>query len=264
MTAVTSVPAPPAPGSVPGMLRVWFRQELVLLIREPVAVFFSLAFPLVIYLFIGMPYANEVLDDEGTRFIDMMFPSLIGTVATNLLLMGLPIYIAELRTRQVDKRYRVLPLPGMVFGLAVIGAMLVLVALAAAIIVALVGIMHGLRSEAASWQFIGLNLGLVAFLCPVGFFLGTLPFGARTIQALTAAVFFILFFGSGAAAPLDALPSWLGSVLEFNPLKIWFDALVAVYTSRPLEMALIGKLVGTLVVAVVAGVAGLANWRRVE
>lgn len=251
-------------GSKLSILRVWYRQELVLLFREPVAVFFSLAFPLVIYLFIGLPYAEELIPDTQIKFIDMMFPSLIGTVAANLLLMGLPIYVAELRARRVDKRYRALPLSGVNFGTAIILAMLTLTIVAAAFIVAIVGFQHGLRAEVSSPLFILLNLGLITFLCGVGFFLGTLPFGTRTINALTAAVFFILFFGSGAAAPLDALPVAMRNVLEWNPLKIWFDALVAVYTSSPFPQGGAWKVVLTLVLSLILGLIGLKNWRRTE
>ncbi|WP_058235124.1 ABC transporter permease [Devriesea agamarum] len=246
------------------MIGSWYRQELLLLIREPVAIFFSLAFPLVIYVFIGMPYANEVLPDTQSRFIDVMFPSLVGTVSANLLLMGLPIYIAELRTRQVDKRYRSIPLPGSVFGVAVVLSMLTLTALASAVIILVVGLRHGLRSESVDPIFLLLNLGLIAFLCAAGFFLGTLPFGSRTIQAASAAVFFILFFGSGAAAPLDALPSIVQNILEWNPLKVWFDALVSVYTGSGLPGDSVWKMCLTLVVGCVLGLIGLRNWRRVE
>ena len=41
-------------GSRSKIIWVWYRQELLLLLREPVAVFFSLAFPLIIYIFIGI------------------------------------------------------------------------------------------------------------------------------------------------------------------------------------------------------------------
>ena len=37
---------------------MWARQELVLLLREPVAVFFSLVFPVIMYVFIGIPYGS--------------------------------------------------------------------------------------------------------------------------------------------------------------------------------------------------------------
>ena len=72
----------------------------------------------------------------------MMFPTLVGTVAANLLLMGLPIYLAELRSRQVDKRYRALPLSGANFGIAVILAMLTLTIAASSLIVGIVGLSY--------------------------------------------------------------------------------------------------------------------------
>ncbi|QTH38102.1 ABC transporter permease [Yimella sp. cx-51] len=253
------------PGPRLGALKTWTIQELRLLIREPVAVFFSLIFPLVIFLFIGMPYADEIIDKgKNLRLIDAMFPSLVGTVAANLLLMGLPIYIAELRNKEVDKRYRTLPLPGWIFASAVVLSMLVLVVAAASVIVAAVGFSSGLRSEVYSPQFLLLGVGFVAMLCPIGLFLGTLPFPPRTIQAVTAGVFFILFFGSGAAAPIDGMPQVVQSVLEWNPLKIWFDALVDVYVSAGIKTSSILKILLTYAVSVVALLCGLRNWKRVS
>lgn len=251
-------------GSQRRMLRVWSIQELLLLLREPVAVFFSLALPLVVYVFLCLPYAEEPIPDTDLRFIDKMFPSLIGTIGANLLLMGLPIYVAELRSRQVDRRYKALPLPGKVFGAAITIAMLVMMALASAIIIAVVGLAHGLRAEAASPAFIVLNLSLIAFLCAVGFFFGTLPFGARTIQALTAAIFFILFFGSGAAGPIDPLPEWFKGALEWNPLKIWFDALVRVYAGADVSSGTMWRALLMLALGTALALIGLRDWRRTE
>ena len=109
------------------VVAVWARQELVLLLREPVAVFFSLAFPVIMYVFIGIPYAsNEVA--PGVRFIDVMFPSLILSVMANLLLMGMPIYLAELRSRGIDRRYATLPLRGGHFVIALLLSTLALIA----------------------------------------------------------------------------------------------------------------------------------------
>lgn len=250
-------------GSSLRILGTWYKQELLLL-REPIAVFFSLAFPLIIYLFIGVPYAEEIVPDSSVRFIDTIFPTLIGTVAANLLLMGLPIYVAELRARHVDKRYRVLPLPGRYFASSVILAMLTLLAAANAVVITVVGIANGLRPEILSLLFMLLNFGLIAFVCGVGFFLGTLPLGTRTIQALTAAIFFVLFFGSGSAVPLAALPQLVQDILEWNPLKIWFDSLVAVYTETDFPSDGVWKLFGTLVIAAALTGLGLRNWRRTE
>ncbi|MDO4243980.1 MAG: ABC transporter permease [Actinomyces sp.] len=136
--------------------------------------------------------------------------------------------------------------------------------LASGIIVTVVGVAHGLRSEGAGPAFIVLNLSLTAFLCAVGFFLGMLPFGSRTIQAVTALVSFLLYFGSEAAGPLDTLPAWLRSLLEWNPLKIWFDALVCAYTIRPLPSDVVWKIGLMPALGAAAALVGLRNWRRTE
>lgn len=243
------------------ILTAWFRQELVLLLREPVAIFFSLGFPLVIYVFIGIPYANEILPG-GARFIDVMFPALLGTVAANLLLMGLPIYLAELRIRSVVRRYRVLPLPGAMFALATLLSMLVLVAAACGIVMAVIASQHGLLPTVWGWRFIALTLGLVGWLSALGFLIGTLPAGSRTIQALSAALFFILFFGSGAAAPIDGLPSAIQSILQWNPLKQWFDVMIGVYAGLEVTTVQWLRLWISLPLSIVCVFLGLRFWKR--
>ena len=247
--------------SVSRIMWVWFQQELRLLVREPVAVFFSLAFPLVIYVFIGIPYVNIEVG-EGIRFIDTMVPGLIGTVGSNLLLMGMPIYLSELRTRGVTKRYRTLPLPGWVFAVAVLAAMMVLVVFSYAVVLTLVGIRHGLLAQIANPLFVILNIALLAWLSCLGFMLGALPLSTRTTQALSAVVFFVMFFGSGAATPLEGLPQILRDVLAWNPLKQWFDVLIGMYTNQPVAAEAWWKLVLAIPLALVTAVLGLRFWRR--
>lgn len=181
------------------VLPVWAKQEFLLLVREPVAVFFSLAFPLVIYTFIGIPYGSQEIA-PGVKFVDAMFPALIVTVVANLLLMGLPIYLAELRSRGVDRRYAILPLPGAVFAAAVLAATLALVLAAAGVITAIVAARDGLRPTLLTSSFGWLVVGSIAWLSALGFFLGSLRLSSRTTQALSAVLFFTMFFGSGCAA----------------------------------------------------------------
>ena len=223
---------------------VWFQQELRLLVREPVAVFF------------GIPYSNIEVGG-GIRFIDTMVPGLIGTVGSNLLLMGMPIYLSELRTRGVTKRYRTLPLPGWVFAVAVLAAVF-----SYAVVLTLVGIRHGLLAQIANPLFVILNIALLAWLSCLGFMLGALPLSTRTTQALSAVVFFVMFFGSGAATPLEGLPQILRDVLAWNPLKQWFDVLIGMYTNQPVAAEAWWKLVLAIPLALVTAVLGLRFWRR--
>lgn len=254
---------PDRPALAPGwrVVAVWSRQELVLLLREPVAVFFSLVFPVIMYVFIGIPYASTEVA-PGVRFIDVMFPSLILTVIANLLLMGMPIYLAELRSRGIDRRYATLPLRGGHFVIALLLSTLVLIAGAVAVVLLVVAAHDGVRSELWSPRLLLVMAGSIVWLSALGFLIGALRVSSRTTQALSAAVFFLMFFGSGAAMPLDQLPEILKRILEWNPLKQWLDVAVGLYTGTGVERVEWLRLLLALPLTLGCVLAGSRLWRR--
>ncbi|WP_166971539.1 ABC transporter permease [Brevibacterium atlanticum] len=251
----------PRAASGAAILRTWFLQELLLLLRQPIAVFFSLAFPLVIYLFIGLPFAEQQVD-EGVRYIDLIFPALLGTAVANLAVMGLPIYLSELRTRRSDIRYRTLPLPLIYFGTALVLSMLVLSILGLLVVSIVIGIAHGLLPTAANPFFWLLIFLMIGWLSCIGFFVGSLPFDARAIQGISAVLFFVMYFGSGAAVPITELPQVMQNILEWNPLKQWFEALGKIYTGQEIGTTLAAKLFIALPLSAAAIAGGLLLWRK--
>lgn len=254
---------PDRPVLAPGwrVVAVWTRQELALLLREPVAVFFSLVFPVIMYVFIGIPYASTEVA-PGVRFIDVMFPSLILTVIANLLLMGMPIYLAELRSRGIDRRYATLPLRGGHFVIALLLSTLVLIAGAVAVVLLVVAAHDGVRSELWSPRLLLVMAGSIVWLSALGFLIGALRVSSRTTQALSAAVFFLMFFGSGAAMPLDQLPEILKRILEWNLLKQWLDVAVGLYTGTGVERVEWLRLLLALPLTLGCVLAGSRLWRR--
>jgi len=254
-------PDRPALASGWRVVAVWTRQELALLLREPVAVFFSLVFPVIMYVFIGIPYASTEVA-PGVRFIDVMFPSLILTVIANLLLMGVPIYLAELRSRGIDRRYATLPLRGGHFVAALLLSTLALIAGAVAVVLLVVAARDGVRSELWSPRLLLIMAGSIVWLSALGFLIGALRGSARTTQALSTAVFFLMFFGSGAAMPLDQLPEILKRILEWNPLKQWLDVAVGLYTGTGVERVEWLRLLLALPLALGCVLAGSRLWRR--
>lgn len=254
-------PDRPALASGWRVVAVWTRQELALLLREPVAVFFSLVFPVIMYVFIGIPYASTEVA-PGVRFIDVMFPSLILTVIANLLLMGMPIYLAELRSRGIDRRYATLPLRGGHFVIALLLSTLVLIAGAVAVVLLVVAARDGVRSELWNPRLLLIMAGSIVWLSALGFLIGALRVSSRTTQALSAAVFFLMFFGSGAAMPLDQLPEILKRILEWNPLKQWLDVAVGLYTGTGVERVDWLRLALALPLTLGCVLAGSRLWRR--
>ena len=254
-------PDRPALASGWRVVAVWTRQELALLLREPVAVFFSLVFPVIMYVFIGIPYASTEVA-PGVRFIDVMFPSLILTVIANLLLMGVPIYLAELRSRGIDRRYATLPLRGGHFVAALLLSTLALIAGAVAVVLLVVAARDGVRSELWNPRLLLIMAGSIVWLSALGFLIGALRVSSRTTQALSTAVFFLMFFGSGAAMPLDQLPEILKRILEWNPLKQWLDVAVGLYTGTGVERVEWLRLLLALPLTLGCVLAGARLWRR--
>ena len=254
-------PDRPALASGWRVVAVWTRQELALLLREPVAVFFSLVFPVIMYVFIGIPYASTEVA-PGVRFIDVMFSSLILTVIANLLLMGVPIYLAELRSRGIDRRYATLPLRGGHFVAALLLSTLALIAGAVAVVLLVVAARDGVRSELWSPRLLLIMAGSIVWLSALGFLIGALRVSSRTTQALSTAVFFLMFFGSGAAMPLDQLPEILKRILEWNPLKQWLDVAVGLYTGTGVERVEWLRLLLGLPLTLGCVLAGSRLWRR--
>ena len=213
----------------------WFRQvsalastEVRLFVREPFAMFFSLAFPLVLLLFVGSVGAvNEV--DTGVRFIDTYMASMVGMTAANVGIMGLAIHVAENRSRGALKRYRLSPLhPSAYFAAQLITA-------AATLVVSLLGLtvvtfaLYGPTDQTRWLPFLVTALLALYVAVSFGLLIGGLPLPLRSIQVISAALFFLMFFSSGAALPRQAFPEWLQTATAFNPLAQLNDLLVYFY-----------------------------------
>ena len=140
--------------------------------------------------------------------------------------------------------------------------MMVLVVFFYAVVLILVGIRHGLLAQVANLLFVILNIALLAWLSCLGFMLGAPPLSTRTTHALSAVVFFVMFFGSGAATPLEGLPQTLREVLAWNPLKQWFDVLIGMYTNQPVVAEAWRKLALAIPPALVTTALGLRSWKR--
>lgn len=205
--------------------------ETKLFLREPVAVFFSFAFPLILLAFIGSVYGQVELE-SGLRFIDEYFPLMVGVTAANLGLMGLTVHVAENRARGVLRRYRLSPLSALEFFAAHVATTAVLLAVALSGLVVFTLVVYGPAGDPRLAVFVAGSLVTMYAMFSVGIFVGGLPIPTRSIQVLGSVLFFFVFFSSGAALPREEFPGWLYTLSEVNPLTHLSEVLVAGYTGR--------------------------------
>lgn len=203
------------------------KYEIKLFVREPAAMFFTLVFPLMMLLFVGVVYGSQILD--GVRYIDLYFPTLMAAVAANLGVMAIPINISELRTRGVLRRYKVSPFSFNTFMWSQIGVGLFMYLLSCLGIIVMIAAVYGFNLKGSFFLFIAVLMLALAFMMSIGFFLGGLKASARTTQLMGTALFFFMFFGSGAAIPRQEFPPWMRTVTAYDPLTPISDSLVGIY-----------------------------------
>ena len=246
-----------------GLMKL-FVMQFKLYLREPVAFFFSLAYPTLLLLLFGFIYGNAPAPDFWGRNIgtvDASVPAYAGIIIGTIALMGIPIDTAANRENGVLRRYRATPLRPAVYLVASLAMYLVVALLGMVILVVTGKLVFGLRI-AGSWLDV-----LAAFvLCAlafysVGYLIASLAPTARLAQVVGMVVFFPMMFLSGAGLPLQLLPDGLRRVSDFLPLTyvvrllqgLWFgDA-----WSRLWLPVLV--LVGILLVGTVAS-ARLFRW----
>lgn len=109
-----SIPAPLLTRSIPGraMLRL-ARTEAKLFLREPMAVFWALAFPVVLLVVIGSFKSDRQPSHDfgGLAFIDVYIPVLIAFVLSLIALNAVPTILASYREKGVLRRLATTPTP---------------------------------------------------------------------------------------------------------------------------------------------------------
>lgn len=249
--SVTDPPAPVVPPAhrAPRGLRRLCRIEMLLFLREPAAVFFTLVFPMAMLLFLGVAYGTE--SSDGVRYIDEYVAHIVVTIAVNLGVLGVAINIAECRASGVLRRYRLAPVPMWWFWLSQVVVGLLMFALATGALLAVVAASYGVLLASPAQFALAVLVGL-AFTFATGVLLGSLDLPARSVQIIGTGLFFVLFLGSGAAIPRDSFPGWLQALTAVNPMTPVIDAAVDAYLGRPMaaelpELALVLVAAGVIV-----------------
>lgn len=193
--------------------------EIKLFVREPVAAFFTLVFPLMMLFLFGSIYGNQrTVFFGGYGYVDVAVPAFVGMIIATTSLMSLPIEIASYKERGVLRRLRLTPL-GPVALLLAVASTNFLMTLGAVALQTLAGKLFYDALLPADW----LRVSLAFVLCSatflvLGFALAGLLPTARTTQVVSMVVFFPMLFLSGATIPPEVLPAGVRVFNQILPL----------------------------------------------
>lgn len=193
--------------------------ELKLQLREPMAVFFTLVFPVLLLVIFGGIFGNDALPYlSGFGQVDLSTPGYIGMIIGTIGMIGLPITLASYRQNGVLRRLQATPIrPTTVLWAQV--AVNVLVAALGMILLLVVGrVFYGLRTPTMALALVpAIALSALSFFA-VGFALAGVMPTPRSAQAVGMALFYPMLFLSGAAMPRQIMPETAQRIADFLPL----------------------------------------------
>ncbi len=193
------------------------RVETKLFVREPFALFFALAFPLIILvimaaIFSQAPYAGA--PNSATYY----GAGALGMVIAAVAFVGVPVELAAYRERGVLRRFRASGISVW----AIFGSQLVVglvVAALGAVILGIAGLVDG--RMAAPLEPAGVAAGIVVGtfgLVGLGLAVGAILPNARVAQGIGLLLFFASYLLSGGGPPREAMPSTMLTLSDLDPV----------------------------------------------
>jgi ABC-2 type transport system permease protein len=226
--------------------------ELKLFAREPFAIIFTFAFPLIVLLVLIGSFDPEDQEFGGDRPADYYLASYVGVVIGAVGLIAMPVHIASYRERGILRRFRASQVPAW----QVLDAHLVVGLLMAAlgsIVLTLAGklIYDAKLPESPLATIVSFVIAAVCFL-GLGLLIAAVTNTARSAQALGMLLFFPMWLLSGAGPPPSVMSDAMQTVSDLLPLTYVVRAIQDPWLGDGVSTGNLALLVAVLVVSLAA------------
>ncbi len=199
--------------------------------RNPAAVFFTVAFPVILLLIFATVFGDQTIDVAGGIEITTYYvPAIItlAVVSATMQTLGMSLVIAREESRL--KRVRATPLPPWVFITGRVGNSIVVAALMLALVAALGKLLYGVPIPWAQAPelLVVLAVGAASFCC-LGIALTAAIPSQDAAAPIVNALLLPLYFLSGVFIPDDELPSGVTDFANHFPIRPFFQAFFDAY-----------------------------------
>jgi ABC-2 type transport system permease protein len=211
-----------------GLARHQFRYDQKVFWRNPASVFFTVMFPVMFLVLLGVIVHGHTIHREGGIDATTYFvPAVITLAIVSATMVNLAMSLTILREGGILKRLRGTPLPSWVFIVGRIGNAFVTALLMFVLVTALGRALFGV---AVPWSqlpalFATLLVGSASF-CAMGMALTTIIPSREAAPAITNLVVFPLYFLSGVFIPESEIPSGVLNFADLFPIRHLFEALL--------------------------------------
>ncbi len=193
--------------------------EMKLFLREPMAAFFTLIFPLMMLFLFGSIYGNKPSQFfGGYGSVDVSVPAYTAMIIANSGLISLVAYLAFYREYGILRRMRATPLRPQAILTSQVVVLFSMTTLGMLLLVIAGKFVYGLRFAGHPASVFGAFLLSSLSFFAIGFVLASVIGTARTANIVGMMVYFPMIFLSGATIPREVLPATIREYAQLLPL----------------------------------------------
>jgi ABC-2 type transport system permease protein len=211
---------------------IWMEAKLFL--REPVAAFFTLVFPLMMLFIFATIYGSKPPPESGVQgAIDNLVPAFAAMIIGTNGLMAITVTMAAYRENGILRRLRTTPVNPLTVMVAQVVVVLTMTGLGMLLLVIAGKLAFHVRFEGNAFSLLGgFVLGSLSFF-GIGFILaGSMP-TTRTAQAVAMVLLYPMLILSGAAWPRELMPVVMQKISAFIPLTYVVNLLSGLWIGEP-------------------------------
>ena len=232
-------------------LRELTKTSIILYIREPIAAFFTLAFPTMLIIIFGAMYGNDPSPlFGGLGSMDVSMPAYSALILGTIGLLSVPITTAGYREQGVLRRFRATPMQPLTYIVSDLLTNLAMTILGMALLFTVGWLLYRVQFAGSILLLLFAVILSGLAMSSMGYLIASLASGARVAQVIGMVIFYPMMFLSGAGMPIELLPPSLQRVSDFLPLTYVARLLRGLWFGEPLVDHLfeVVVLIGILVV----------------
>ena len=208
-----------------------FRYDQKAFWRNPAAVFFTVMFPVIVFLILAVVFNGETVNVRGgVKATTYYVPAIMSLAIISATMQTLAMTLVIAREDGRLKRGRGTPMPPWVFIAGRVGNSIVVALMMLVLLAAIGGVLYGVS---VPWDrlpaiLLTLVIGAASF-CRLGIALTAAIPSQDAAAAIVNALLLPLYFLSGVFIPEDQLPNGVISFADVFPVRHFFDAFFDAY-----------------------------------
>ena len=208
-----------------------FRYDQKAFWRNPASVFFTVMFPVIVFLILAVVFNGETVNVRGgVEATTYYVPAIMSLSIISATMQTLAMTLVIAREDGRLKRGRGTPMPPWVFIAGRVGNSIVVALMMLVLLAAIGGVLYGVS---VPWErlpqiLLTLVVGAASFCC-LGIALTAAIPSQDAAAAIVNALLLPLYFLSGVFIPEDQLPGGVISFADIFPVRHFFDAFFDAY-----------------------------------